>query len=451
MNKIKDHSPVLNISPIDGRYSEKTRKLSNYFSEFALFHYRIEVEVKYFIYLFQKINETGLSYSIAGALHDLYNNFNLVECEKIKAIEKNCNHDVKAVEYYLIAKFKELGIYNQSNLIHFGLTSQDINNTAITYSLKEYICNEYIPQVETILGEINEKAFFWKDVIMMSRTHGQPAVPTSMGKEIQVFHYRITKQLSLLKQIQYYGKFGGAVGNLNAHYLAYPEINWHQELTQFLKDSFSLEREKYTTQIDNYENLSTIFDNIRRINTIMVDMCRDIWQYISMEYFNQEFLDGEVGSSTMPQKINPIDFENAEGNLMLASNLFDFLSNKLPISRLQRDLTDSTVLRNLGTVFGHVEIALVSLKKGFGKIIINPIKLHNDLNEHIEIITEGIQTLLRREGKLDAYDSIKELARNNKKMTYDELHKFIQNLDIGESTKIDMYNLTPSNYIGKSQ
>ena len=297
--------------------------------------------------------------------------------------------------------------------------------------------NEYIPKVETILQDIDEKSNFWRDVTMMSRTHGQPAVPTTMGKEMKVFHYRISKQLSLLKQTKYYGKFGGAVGNLNAHYLAYPDIDWNKELNSFLEKSFSLEREIYTTQIDNYENLATLFDNIRRINTIMIDMSRDIWQYISMEYFNQEFIDGEVGSSTMPQKINPIDFENGEGNLMIASSLLDFLSNKLPISRLQRDLTDSTVLRNLGTVFGHIEIALSSLKKGFGKIVVNPLKIHNDLNEHIEIITEGIQTLLRREGHLDAYDSIKKLVRNNEKLSYNKLHKFIQNLNSNIYLKVD--------------
>lgn len=445
----RNNSPLLNISPVDGRYAEKTRKLSDYFSEFALFKYRIEVEIKYFIFIFEKINEVELPYSTKDALHDLYKKFNLIECEKIKGIERKCNHDVKAVEYYLAERFKELGIYNHSNYIHFGLTSQDINNTSITYSLKQYIENEYIPRVEKILDDIYEKASFWKDVTMMSRTHGQPAVPTTMGKEIQVFHYRISKQLSLLKDTKYYGKFGGAVGNLNAHYLAYPDIDWHTELKVFLEESFSLIREKYTTQIDNYENLATLFDNIRRINTIMVDMCRDIWQYISMEYFNQEFLDGEVGSSTMPQKINPIDFENAEGNLMIANTLLDFLSNKLPISRLQRDLTDSTVLRNLGSVFGHVEIAYTSFIKGLGKIVINPIKLHSDLNDHIEIITEGIQTLLRREGRLDAYDIIKEFSRNNEKMSYDELHKFIQHLDICEKTKVQIYNLTPINYVGK--
>ena len=448
-NKTNVTSPLLNLSPVDGRYSQKTRKLSDYFSEFALFRYRIEVEIKYFIFLFEKINEAELPYSTKASLHNLYEEFDLIECEKIKSIERKCNHDVKAVEYYLKERFKELGIYNQSFFIHFGLTSQDINNTAITYSLRQYIINEYIPHIENILEEINEKATYWKDLTMMSRTHGQPAVPTTMGKEIQVFHYRIEKQLSLLKQNKYYGKFGGAVGNLNAHYLAYPDIDWHSELTNLLLNSFSLEREKYTTQIDNYENLATIFDNIRRINTIMVDMCRDIWQYISMEYFNQEFKEGEVGSSTMPQKINPIDFENAEGNFMLCSNQLDFLSNKLPISRLQRDLTDSTVLRNLGSIFGHLEIGLASFKKGFGKIIINPLKIHNDLDEHIEIITEGIQTLLRREGHLDAYEIIKQLSRNNNIMSYDSLHKFIQKLDVNEKTKVEMYNLTPLNYIGK--
>ena len=443
------NSELLNISPIDGRYRSKTRKLSDYFSEFALFRYRIEVEVKYFIFLFERIERQKLPYTTLLELMELYTKFNLVECEKVKEIEKQCNHDVKAVEYYLIEKFKLLGIYKYSYFIHFGLTSQDINNTSTTLSIREYLFQIYIPALTDILNNINEKAQFWRNTTIMTRTHGQPAVPSTMGKELMVFHYRIKKQFELLQEVKYYGKFGGAVGNLNAHYLAYPDINWLKEMESFCCERLCLIREKYTTQIDNYENLAVIFDNLRRINTIFIDMNRDLWQYISMEYLVQDFSTCEVGSSTMPQKINPIDFENSEGNLMIASSLLDFMSNKLPISRLQRDLTDSTVLRNLGTIFGHIEIAFSNFSKGLFKININPIKIHEDLNSHIEIVTEGIQTLLRREGHLDAYDKVKEICRNNEKISYDKLHQFIQELeDVSEETKIQLYNLTPSSYVG---
>lgn len=448
MSLLNNSSPLLNVSPIDGRYATKTRKLSEYFSEFAFFKYRVEVEIKYFIFFYKKINSKNLEESTKNSLNSLYKNFSLNECKKIKELENKCNHDVKAIEYYLIDKFKELNIHSQISYIHFGLTSQDINNIAITYSLKDYILKEYIPKIEETLQMIYIKAKSWESIKMMSRTHGQPAVPTTIGKEIMVFYYRISKQFSLLKKIKYYGKFGGAIGNLNAHYLAYPDIDWTNEFTEFIKDSFSLIREEYTTQIDNYENLATLFDNIRRINTIMIDMCRDIWQYIAMEYFKIKFDNCEVGSSTMPQKINPIDFENCEGNLMISCCLLDFLSNKLPISRLQRDLTDSTVLRNLGVVFGHIEISLSSFMKGFNKLNINTEKMINDLSDNIEIITEGIQTLLRKEGCNNAYDIIKNLVRNNEKLTYDKLHNFIRALSISEECKKEICCLTPLNYNG---
>jgi len=445
---MSEDNPLLNLSPVDGRYRKKTRRLSTYFSEFALFQYRVEVEVKYFIFLFKLVNDKGLPYNVLDSLKQIYKEFDLIECEKIREIEKRTRHDVKAVEYYLAEKFKLLGIYFQSNLIHFGLTSQDINNTSITMSLRDYVVLDYIPSLNDLLADLNEKSQFWRSAVMMSRTHGQPAVPTTMGKEFRVFHYRVKKQLDLLEEVKYYGKFGGAVGNLNAHCLAYPNINWERELGEFVNAELGLIREEYTTQIDNYENLATIFDNIRRINTILIDMARDIWQYISMEYLVQEFNPEETGSSTMPQKINPIDFENAEGNLMIASSLLDFMSNKLPISRLQRDLTDSTVLRNLGTIFGHITIAISGIRTGLSKININPIKIHDDLDSHIEVITEGVQTLLRREGFLDAYEKLKNLSRNNEKLSYSQLNKFIQSLEVNEDTREQLYSLTPFNYVG---
>lgn len=445
---MSEDNPLLNLSPVDGRYRKKTRRLSTYFSEFALFQYRVEVEVKYFIFLFKLVNGKSLPYNVLDSLKQIYKEFDLIECEKIREIEKRTRHDVKAVEYYLAEKFKLLGIYFQSNLIHFGLTSQDINNTSITMSLRDYVVLDYIPSLNDLLADLNEKSQFWRSTVMMSRTHGQPAVPTTMGKEFRVFHYRVKKQLDLLEEVKYYGKFGGAVGNLNAHCLAYPNINWERELGEFVNTELGLIREEYTTQIDNYENLATIFDNIRRINTILIDMARDIWQYISMEYLVQEFNPEETGSSTMPQKINPIDFENAEGNLMIASSLLDFMSNKLPISRLQRDLTDSTVLRNLGTIFGHITIAISGIRTGLSKININPIKIHDDLDSHIEVITEGVQTLLRREGFLDAYEKLKYLSRNNEKLSYSQLHKFIQSLEVNEDTREQLYSLTPFNYVG---
>lgn len=441
-------NPLTSVSPIDGRYNKSTRHLSEYFSEYALFKFRLEVEVEYFIFLYEKLEGRKIPDTYVKDLRFLYKNFNLIECEKVKKFENKCNHDVKAVEYYLSDKLKEIGMYKFSYLIHFGLTSQDINNTAITMSIRDYIFEVYIPRMEDILNDINEKSEFYKNVTMMTRTHGQPAVPSTMGKELRVFHYRISKQFEMLRSIKYYGKFGGAVGNLNAHYLAYPDINWSRELSEFVDKQLGLTREEYTTQIDNYENLAIIFDNLRRINTIFIDFNRDIWQYISMEYFIQEYNTCEVGSSTMPQKINPIKFENSEGNLMVASSLLDFLSNKLPISRLQRDLTDSTVLRNLGTIFGHIDIALKNFKNGFSKINVNPIKLNEDLNSHLEIVTEGIQTLLRREGHLDAYEQVKLLARNNEKLTYDDIHRFIQTIEVSQDTKCELYNLTPLSYIG---
>ena len=439
---------LLNISPIDGRYSEKTQVLKAYFSEYALMKYRIEIEIKYFLFLINVLDK-NLESKYLEYISDIFNNFSIDDCLKIKKYESKCNHDVKAVEYFIRDQFITLDLAEFTPLIHFGLTSQDINNTALTKSIKDYIHNTYLNSIQSIVENINTKCIDWKDMIMLSRTHGQPAVPTSLGKELRVFSYRIEKQIKLLKNIDFYGKIGGAVGNLNAHYLAYPTINWDTEITNFLKNKLSLKRDLYTTQIDNYENLAVLFDCIRRINTILIDMNRDIWQYISMDYLSQKVINDEVGSSTMPQKINPINFENSEGNLMIANTLLDFMSNKLPISRLQRDLTDSTITRNIGTIFGHCEISYQNCIKGLNKIIPNTSTLQNDLNNNLSVITEGLQTVLRREGCVNAYETVKDLARNNNKLTHDKYIKFVMNIkNIDNKTREQLMNLSPFNYTG---
>jgi adenylosuccinate lyase len=440
---------LLNISPIDGRYRSKTRRLSDYFSEFGFMKYRVEVEVKYFIFFINLINKKN--FIEKDKLEDIVTKFSLADCERIKEFEKQTNHDVKAVEYFLREKFSELKLDNFLSLIHFGLTSQDINNTAVTKSLKEYIHNEYIPKIETIISKINELATFWREIVMVTRTHGQPAVPSTLGKEFRVFSYRLEKQLNILREVKYYGKFGGAVGNLNAHYVAFPDICWEKEMENFLHLELGLIRDKYTTQIDNYENLAVVFDCVRRINTILIDMDRDIWQYISMEYLSQTFDKNEVGSSTMPQKINPINFENSEGNLMLANSLLDFMSNKLPVSRLQRDLTDSTVLRNLGSIFGYIEIAYSNFLIGIEKIKPNITVIHRDLNNNVSILTEALQVILRKYGVPDAYEIVKEMSRGNPNLTFQEYSRYINGLEsIDCDTKSVLINLTPFKYIGNA-
>jgi adenylosuccinate lyase len=441
----------LNITPIDGRYNSKTRRLSGYFSEFGFMKYRLEVELKYFIFL-NKLLENREVISRENEILEILNNFSVEHCQRIKDIEVTCNHDVKSVEYFIREKFVELNLGKFNQFIHFGLTSQDINNTAITKSIRDYLECEYIPTLKKIIEDINEKANFYKEIVMLSRTHGQPAVPSTLGKELRVFSYRIEKQLQILNNIQFYGKFGGAVGNLNAHYLAYPDISWEGHLEAFLKNDLGLIREKYTTQIDNYENLAVVFDCIRRINTILIDFDRDIWQYISMEYLSQTFDDNEVGSSTMPQKINPINFENSEGNLMVANALLDFMSNKLPVSRLQRDLTDSTVLRNVGSVFGYTEIAYQNFLIGFSKVKPNILVINRDLNNNISILTEGIQIILRREGIEDSYEKVKEMCRGKPHITYDDFYNFIDNLeDLSLNAKRILKEITPETYIGNAK
>lgn len=434
---------ILSVSSIDGRYTSITNILENYFSEYALFRYRVKVEIDYFKKLCEILNINNIDIEL---LNKIKNEFNKNECFKIKQIESEINHDVKAVEIYIRDKFTENNHLYQ-NLIHFGLTSQDINNVSISLSIKDYINDIFYINISKIINLIDTKVILWKDDIIISRTHGQPAVPTSMGKEIKVFMYRLEKELKNLKNIKIHSKFGGAVGNFNAHHICYPNIVWKQVGNDFLND-YDLERNQYTTQIDNYETLSIIFDNIKRINTILLDMCRDIWTYISMDYLKQKINKNEVGSSTMPQKVNPINFENAEGNLMMSINMLEFLSRKLPVSRLQRDLTDSTTLRNLGIVFGWCEIAYHNIKIGLQKITINQVKIKDDYNNNLSVLTEGYQTLLRSWGYNDAYNKLKEFSRTNTELTKNDINNFIDNLDINSERKNKMKNITIENYIG---
>tara|TARA_Y100001970_G_scaffold291000_2_gene426635 strand:- start:9773 stop:11104 length:1332 start_codon:yes stop_codon:yes gene_type:complete len=437
---------ILSISSIDGRYSAITNVLEYYFSEYALFRYRVKVEIDYFKKLCNILNINDINKELLNKLKD---EFNQTECLKIKQIESEINHDVKAVEIYIGNNFAKNN-HLHKNLIHFGLTSQDINNVSISLSIKDYLNDIYYINIVKILNLIDKRVNLWKDNVIICRTHGQSAVPSTMGKEFKVFMYRLQKELNNLKNIKIHSKFGGAVGNFNAHYLTYPEVNWEQFGNDFLND-YELERNEYTTQIDNYETLSIIFDNIKRINTILLDMCRDIWTYISMDYLKQKINTNEVGSSTMPQKINPINFENAEGNLMMSINMLEFLSRKLPVSRLQRDLTDSTTLRNLGIVFGWCEIAYHNINIGLQKISINEEKIKEDYDKNLSVLTEGYQTLLRSWGYDDAYNRLKEFSRTNTKLTKNDMYNFIDELDITNIKKNIMKNITIENYIGNSK
>lgn len=440
------------ISPIDGRYRNKTQELSDYFSEYALFKYRLKTEVEYFISLC-KIPLPGLSgfpTDYYEKLRDVYRNFSPEDGHAIKNIEKTTNHDVKAVEYFLKDCLEEIGMGEYKEFVHFGLTSQDINNTAVPLSLKDANNDVLRPAIEGLLDRINLKSFDWKDISMLARTHGQPASPTKLGKEIYVFVERLENQLMMLGSVPFSGKFGGATGNFNAHRVAYPEIDWENFACQFVRKELRLHRQKTTTQIEHYDYLAAYFHVLARINTILIDFSRDIWSYISLDYFKQKIKKGEVGSSAMPHKVNPIDFENAEGNLGIANAIFNHLAEKLPVSRLQRDLTDSTVTRNVGTPIGHMLIAIKSLNKGLDKLILNEEKIAEDLENNWAVIAEAIQTILRRENYPNPYEALKELTRTNEKITQESFIRFIDGLNVVESVKDELRKITPYNYTGIS-
>ena len=439
------------ISPIDGRYRGKTEALANYYSEFALIRYRVRVEIEYFITLCELPlpQLASFDHALFERLRDIYRNFDENEAQRVKDIEKITNHDVKAVEYFIKEEFDKIGgLDAYKEFIHFGLTSQDINNTSVPLSVKESLEQVYYPQVEELIAQLQTYADEWKDVPMLAKTHGQPASPTRLGKEIMVFVYRLTEQLNSLKACKITAKFGGATGNYNAHHVAYPEFDWKAFGNKFVSEKLGLEREQYTTQISNYDYLGAIFDAIRRINTIIIDLDRDFWMYISMEYFKQKIKAGEVGSSAMPHKVNPIDFENSEGNLGIANAILQFLAQKLPVSRLQRDLTDSTVLRNIGVPMGHGVIAIQSTLKGLRKLILHEEKLQEDLNNTWAVVAEAIQTILRREAYPHPYEALKALTRTNKHMTEETIHEFIQGLNVSDSVKAELMAITPSNYTG---
>lgn len=441
---------LTNISPVDGRYHSQTKELSNYFSEYALIKYRIRVEVEYFIALCEipLPQLKDFDKSIYPQLRLIYQSFIIENATVVKEIEKTTNHDVKAVEYYIKQKLNELNLKKYSEFVHFGLTSQDINNTAVPLSLKEALNEVYVPLLTEIKETIVQFSHGWKDVAMLARTHGQPASPTTMGKELYVFAERIEKQILLLNAVPHSAKFGGATGNFNAHTVAYPEINWIDFANKFVENNLQLNRSQTTTQIEHYDNIAALFDALKRINTILLDLNRDMWTYISMEYFKQKIKDGEVGSSAMPHKVNPIDFENSEGNIGIANALFEHLSAKLPVSRLQRDLTDSTVLRAVGMPMAHTIIALHSLKKGLNKLLLNKIKIDEDLENNWAVVAEAIQTILRRDGFENPYELLKNLTRKNEKINREILHHFIDSLKVPDTTKNELKKITPHNYTG---
>lgn len=439
------------ISPIDGRYRGKAEALAAYFSEFALIKYRVQVEVEYFIALCELPlpQLENIDKGVFEALRNIYLNFSEADAERIKVIEGVTNHDVKAVEYFLKEEFDKLGGLDEyKEFIHFGLTSQDINNTSIPLSVKEALEQVYYPLIEELIEQLRTYATDWEAIPMLAKTHGQPASPTRLGKEVMVFVYRLERQLAMLKACPVTAKFGGATGNYNAHRVAYPGYDWKVFGDRFVAQNLGLEREAYTTQISNYDNLSAIFDAMKRINTIMIDMNRDFWQYISMEYFKQKIKAGEVGSSAMPHKVNPIDFENAEGNLGMANAILEHLSAKLPISRLQRDLTDSTVLRNVGTPFGHIVIAIQSSLKGLRKLLLNEPAISRDLDNCWSVVAEAVQTILRREAYPNPYEALKALTRTNQAITEESIKTFIEELDVNEEVKKELRMITPHSYTG---
>ena len=439
------------ISPIDGRYRSKTESLADYFSEYALIRYRVRVEIEYFITLCELPLPQLKSFNSAlfEQLRDIYRNFDEASAARVKEIESVTNHDVKAVEYFIKEEFDKIGgLDDYKEFIHFGLTSQDINNTSVPLSVKEALEEVFYPQVEELIAQLKEYAEKWNDVPMLAKTHGQPASPTRLGKEVEVYVYRLSEQLATLRNCKLTAKFGGATGNFNAHHVAYPQHDWRAFGNRFVSEKLGLEREQWTTQISNYDHLGSIFDAIRRINTIIIDLDRDFWMYISMEYFKQKIKAGEVGSSAMPHKVNPIDFENSEGNLGIANAILQFLAQKLPVSRLQRDLTDSTVLRNVGVPIGHSIISIQSTLKGLRKLILNEEKLKEDLDDTWAVVAEAIQTILRREAYPHPYEALKALTRTNEKMTEETIHAFVQTLNVSDSVKAELMSITPYNYTG---
>lgn len=438
------------ISPVDGRYRGKVDRLGDYFSEYALIRYRVQVEIEYFIALCELPlpQLAGFDKGHYKALRGIYENFSIADAERVKEIEQTTNHDVKAVEYFIKEKMDALRLGDEREFVHFGLTSQDINNTATPYSLKAATDEVYYPAIDELVGKLGELADEWGAVPLLAHTHGQPASPTVLGKEIRVFVERLGKQIAQLKAIPCPAKFGGATGNFNAHSVAYPEIDWVAFANNFVNGTLGLERSQYTTQIEHYDNIAAIFDAFKRINTILIDLSRDMWTYISMEYFKQKIKAGEVGSSAMPHKVNPIDFENAEGNLGMANAIFEHLAAKLPVSRLQRDLTDSTVLRNIGVPIAHTMIAISSLMKGLGKLIINLDAINADLDRNWAVVAEGIQTILRREKYPNPYEALKALTRTNKGIMQADIAAFIDGLDVSDSVKAELRALTPHTYIG---
>ena len=439
------------ISPIDGRYRSKAGALASYFSEYALIKYRVQVEIEYFITLCELPlpQLTEVDHGLFDTFRNIYRNFSEADAARVKEIESVTNHDVKAVEYFIKEQFDRIGgLEAYKEFIHFGLTSQDINNTSVPLSIKDALREVYYPQLEELIAQLRAYAEEWADIPMLAKTHGQPASPTRLGKEIMVFVYRLERQLAGLKALPVTAKFGGATGNFNAHHVAYPAFDWKAFGNRFVAEKLGLEREQYTTQISNYDNLGAIFDAMKRINTVMIDMNRDFWQYISMEYFKQKIKAGEVGSSAMPHKVNPIDFENAEGNLGVANAIFEHLSTKLPVSRLQRDLTDSTVLRNVGVPFGHTVIAIQSSLKGLRKLLLNQPAINRDLDNCWSVVAEAIQTILRREAYPHPYEALKALTRTNQAITEASIREFIDGLNVSDALKDELRAITPHNYTG---
>ena len=443
-------STLTAISPVDGRYRNKAENLAAYFSEYALIKYRVQVEIEYFITLSEFLPQLHALATVENkeALRKIYREFSVEDATRIKEIESVTNHDVKAVEYFIKEKFDLLSLQEYKEFIHFGLTSQDINNTSVPLSIKDALNEVYFPGLQEVIDMLKKYAEDWADVPMLAKTHGQPASPTRLGKEVMVFVYRLEQQVKLLKVTPVSAKFGGATGNFNAHHVAYPDYDWKAFGNKFVNEVLGLSREEWTTQISNYDNMAAIFDGMKRIDTILIDLCRDFWQYVSMEYFKQKIKAGEVGSSAMPHKVNPIDFENAEGNLGMANAILTHLATKLPISRLQRDLTDSTVLRNVGVPMAHIEIAFKSLTKGLGKLLLNEKALYRDLDNCWAVVAEGIQTILRREGYPKPYEALKALTRTNDGITAESISNFIDTLQVSDAVKAELKAITPHNYTG---